>query len=153
MHGLSNIKFSMYFNSYSFRDSNCAPPEALPPVNSFGDCTAQLQIVGHWQTGRDVRVRLSCNTSDAQFFGKGGNFRPGRPLLFWHSTLVWNATQTLHCSGLVNGLLTTSYKWQKLFRIEWSIEESGKAWGETLRNFFPQCVNGPNTQKINLTLQ
>jgi hypothetical protein len=73
-------------------------------------------------------------------------------LLCWHSTLFWNATQTLYYCGFVNGLLTKPYKWQKLFKIEWNIEESGKAWGETRRELF-QCINGPNNQEIQVTPQ
>jgi hypothetical protein len=67
-------------------------------------------------------------------------------------SLFWNATQTLYCCGLVSGLLTTPYKWQKLFRIEWNIEESGKAWGETHRQLF-QCINETNDQEIQVTPQ
>jgi hypothetical protein len=52
----------------------------------------------------------------------------------------------------MTGSLTTPYKWQKLFRIEWNIEESGKAWGETHRELF-HCINKPNTQEIQVTPQ
>jgi hypothetical protein len=61
LHGMSDIKPSVYYKSYSVRVSKWAPPEACR--RSTCSVTAW-----RWYTGRDVTVRLFCKTSEVRFF-------------------------------------------------------------------------------------
>ena len=47
MHIISDIKLSVYYNSYTVTVAKWAPTETLPPANLLGDCMAQLHFVGH----------------------------------------------------------------------------------------------------------